>query len=490
MTETVHSQLDKLETDNKLHQEQQKLRLDLLNALYVAFKAARFFPPQNESVIKKIQQLLDLMKRLFDSEEACNIEHVHNFLMLNATRLKTDFAGLVPYNFIMQMMDKLKTGSLLFDPAITFEDLRNFLYVFAMIDPKDSGEDPFQTLEEGVKRQGLTRVTVTHEDDSSLYTRNEDLRRHSIDIYFRSISVAKNILQNAAAGKAVDFRRAKRAVRTMVDIATEDEFFLVALSSIKNYDEYTYNHSTNVAVLSITFGQHLEFSKKLLGSLGMAALLHDIGKTDIEKALLNKTSKLTRDEWEILKSHPMLGVRRLLKSAEMNEMLIRAIIVAFQHHRRVDLQGYPETPSKRHLNFFSMIVAIADCYDALTTPRVYRSRSYSTAEAFGIMLDDSAAVFDPLLLNQFVHFLSLYPVGTLLRLDTNEAALVYRVRHDIELLDRPRVKIIADTSGNKIEPFMADLAERNSDDQYKRNIVSILAPGKYFGDLEEYFNML
>jgi len=222
----------------------------------------------------------------------------------------------------------------------------------------------------------------------------------------------------------------------------------------------------------------------------MAALLHDIGKTDIDRQVLNKSGKLSRDEWDLLKSHPILGVKRLLRSAEMNELLMRAITVAYQHHKRVDLQGYPKTTSQRELNLLSRIVAIADCYDALTTPRVYRSRSYSAVEAFGIMLDDAGSVFDPLLLNVFTLFLSLYPVGTVLKLVTGESALVYRVRHDVELLDKPTVKIVSDTEGNKVEPFLADLAEKAGDGNLKREVVNVVAPSEYFDNLDEYFSML
>ena len=490
MTQTTNTQLDSLRTDDPERKAQQKLRLDFLNALHVAFKAVRFFPRQNESVIQKIDRLFELMQQLFGAEGACNIEHVHSFLMLNGSRLKTDVAGLVPYNFMMETMSKLKTGTISLEPTITFDDVRNFLYVFATIDPKDSGEDTFKMFEDGIQRQGLSCVSIEAEDEQSVATRNADLRRHSVDIYFRSISVAKSILQNAHAGKAVNFRKAKRAVQTMVDIAMKDEFFLLALSSIKNYDEYTYNHSTNIAVLSITFGQHLGLSKQMLSKLGMAALLHDIGKIDIDKEVLNKSGKLSRDEWEILKAHPLMGVKKLLKTGELNEILIRAITVAFQHHKRVDLQGYPQTKSTRELNLFSKIVAIADCYDALTTPRVYRSRSYSAAEALGIMLDDSGTMFDPLLLNRFAFFLSLYPVGTVLQVDTGEVALVYRVRHTLELLDRPMVKTLTDGAGNRIEPVTADLNDREADGKFKRNIVSVLPPAKYFKNLDEYFGML
>jgi putative nucleotidyltransferase with HDIG domain len=490
MSETLSQQLQNATREKGQNQEQNKLRLEFLNALHVAYKGAKFFPPQNESVIKKIQQLHELIRTLARTEGACHLEHMHSFLLLNGSRLKTDVAGLMPYNFMMETMGKLKTGAIGFAPDLAFEDLRKFLYVFSKLDPKDAGENPCAALDAALKKEGLASIVIGPEDDRAISARSEDMRRHSVDIYFRSISVAKSILQNAHSGKAVDFRRAKRAVQTMVDIAQEDEFFLVALSSIKNYDEYTYNHSANVAVLSITFGQHLGLDKKLLGALGMGALLHDIGKTEIDKEILNKPGKLTRDEWEVLKTHPVLGVKMLLKSAEMNELLVRSIIVAFQHHKRNDLQGYPETRSSRDINLLSKIVAIADCYDALTTPRVYRSKSYSAAEALGVMLDDCGTIFDPNLLNEFARFLTLYPIGTMVRLDTGETALVYRVSHEVETLDRPTAKILTDPSGAQVEPFTVSLDEKNPDGTFKRNIAEALAPSKYFKNLEDYFRLL
>ena len=490
MTESANLALEGLQTGSAGKMELQKLRLDFLNAFHVAFKGARFFPPQNESVISKIEQLFEIMKKLCVQDGACNIENIHSFLMLNGTRIKTDVAGLVSYNFIMEIMNKLKVGTLSFEPTITFEELRSFLYVFAKLDPNDSREDSFTLFNEELKRIGMTTVTVLKLDAQDLSAYNEGLRLLSVDTYFRSISVAKNILKNAHAGKAVNFRKAKRAVQTMVDIAEKDEFFLLSLSTIKNYDEYTYNHSTNVAVLCITFGQQLNLGKQLLSSVGMASLLHDVGKTDIDKDVLNKSGKLNRDEWEMLKSHPIMGVRRLLKTAELNEMLIRSIIVAFQHHKRIDLKGYPDTVSQRELNLLSKIVAIADCYDALTTPRVYRKKSYSAAEAFSIMLDDAGTVFDPTLLNKFALFLSLYPVGTLLELDTGEMALVYRVRHELETLDRPSVKLVTDCDGNKIEPMLIDLNDKDENGNYLRNTVNICPPDKHFENLDDYFALL
>ncbi len=490
MTPPATAVVEPPKQDPAERREQQRMRLDFLNALHVAFKGARFFPPQNESVVKRIHDLHQIIQAVAESEGNCNIEHVHGFLMMNASRVKTDAASLVAYNFIMETMARLKVGIITFAASATFEQIRSFLYVVAKMDAKDIDEDPFCRVEEKLQPLALTGITLGAQDESTLDDRNEDLRRSSVDIYFRSISVAKSILQNAHAGKAVNFRRAKRAVQTMVDVATEDEFFLLALSSIKNYDEYTYNHSANVSVLSITFGQHLGMSKKLLGSLGMAALLHDVGKTDVPKEVLNKAGKLTAEEFAEMRRHPMLGVKRLLRSGDASEMLMRAIVVAFQHHKRVDLHGYPETKEAREIDWCSKIVSIVDCYDALTTPRIYRKRSYSAAEALGIMLDDAGTAFDRLLLYKFALFITLYPVGTIVRLDTGESALVYRVRNEVEFLDRPMAKLLTDVSGGRIEPVVIDLAEKHDTGAFKRTVVAIIAPSAYFDNLDDYFKLL
>lgn len=470
---------------------QQKQRLELLTALHVAAKGARFFPPQNESVVHRMQELLGLLKGFLESENHVALEVAHSFLMLNGERIKTDVAGLVPYNYVMETLQKLHCGSVIFDSMLTLDELRDFVYIFAKTEPTDGYKDPFGALRNELRKKGLKSVQLVRENTQSLTIRNEETRNASVDIYFRAIGAAKSVLQNAHSGKAVNFRKAKRAIQAMVDITVQDEFFLLAMTHIKNYDEYTYNHSANVAVLAITFGQHLGLSKKLLGALGMAAMFHDIGKTEIDREVLNKAGKLSRDEWDMLKSHPVLGVKNLLRSSEINEMLIRSMIVAFEHHKHVDLQGYPCTEHARDLNFLSRVVSICDVYDALTTPRIYRAKAYSAAEAFAIMLEEAGSAFDAALVNQFVLFLSLYPVGTLVRLNNGETGLVYQVRHEKDMLDRPFLKVVIDTSGNCIEPVKVDMAEtEESGRTFKHEVVEVLAPGQCFKDLKEYLALL
>lgn len=481
---------DKWEVQEPEAQDQQKLRLDLVTALHVAAKGARFFPRQNESVIAKTWHLLECIRQVRDREGGVVLEEAYSFLMLNGSRIKTDVAGMAPYNFVLGTMQKLHCGDLTLDELLTFEELREFLYVFTAKEASDD-KNVFKHFHQQIVRLGLKSIKVVEADTRPLLSRTDELRQAAVDIYFKSIAVTRNVLENAHAGKAVNFRRAKRAMQTMVDITSRDRFLLVALTNIKNYDEYTYNHSTNVAVLALTFGQHLGMSPKTLGELGMAAMFHDIGKTEIDPKVLNKPGKLNRDEWELVKSHPVAGVKNLLKSSNMNEMLIRSVIVALQHHQRVDLGGYPNTDHSGTVDFFGRLVSICDVYDALTTPRVYRKESYSAAQAMAIMLDEAGKAFDARLVREFVRFLSLYPVGTTLRLDNGAIGVVCQAHSDDDLLDRPVVKLITDDQGNRLEPVRVDLAETDPQTgAFKRSPAKVLAPREFFRDLQEYFDLL
>jgi HD-GYP domain-containing protein (c-di-GMP phosphodiesterase class II) len=471
--------------------EQRQLRLELVTAFHVATKACRFFPRQNESVTARIKHVLNCIEQVRAGEQGVFFEVAHSFLLLNGSRIKTDVAGIVPYNYLLGAMQKVHCGGISFDGALTFEDLREFMYLLASMEVSAKEQGSFRQFYSAMIRQGLKNMEVFEEDTRSRLSRTDEIRQSAVDIYFKSISVARTVLENAHAGKAVNFRRAKRAMQTMVDIASRDRFLLLALTNIKNYDEYTYNHSTNVAVLALTFGQYLGMDRKALGDLGMAAMFHDIGKTEIDAKVLNKPGRLNRDEWELLKSHPVSGVKNLLKSSNMNDMLIRSIIVAFEHHQRVDMSGYPHTEHASNVSFFSRLVSICDVYDALTTSRVYRTHAYSAAEALAIILDGAGKAFDPVLAGEFVRFLGLYPVGTMLRLDTGETAVVSEVRASDELLDRPLVKLIDDVDGNRIEPVQVDLAEKDEGTaRFKRSPVRVLAPRKYFQDLQEYLALL
>jgi putative nucleotidyltransferase with HDIG domain len=264
----------------------------------------------------------------------------------------------------------------------------------------------------------------------------------------------------------------------------EDEEFLLGMTAIKDYDEYTYHHSVNVSILAMALGHKLGFQKKALLELGIVALFHDIGKTEVPPEVLNKPSSFTEDEWTIVRRHPFWGVRAILNIKGFDEVSIRAAIVAFEHHIHHDHTGYPKKSYPTDLDLFSRIVGLADQYDSMTSSRVYSRVPIPPDKALSVMLERSGTQLDPLLLKFFINMVGVFPVGSLVMLDTKELALVYSCNSILP--DRPKVLVIMDGQGRRVEQsYMVDLSEK-TDGQYRRNIIKTIDPNKYRINLAEY----
>jgi len=207
----------------------------------------------------------------------------------------------------------------------------------------------------------------------------------------------------------------------MVDLLLSDKVPLLGLANIKNYDEYTYNHSVNVTIYSLALGARLGFSKKILAELGLAALFHDVGKTRIPDSILKKPDKLSEVEWEIIRSHPMIGVEEILEYHQFAEVPPRILSAIFDHHLNFNISGYPQLKRKKKQTLFGRIITLADVYDAMTTPRCYRKWVYSPVDALKVMWKECGVHFDPSLFktplapwsNWTTMKWALFPISTL-----------------------------------------------------------------------------
>ena len=195
----------------------------------------------------------------------------------------------------------------------------------------------------------------------------------------------------------------------------------------------------------------------------MAALFHDIGKSRVPQEILNKTTGLTDDEWRTIAAHPWLGVLSLFQVRGAQELPYRAMIVAHEHHMKRDLTGYPRTIRDRTLSMFSKIVAIADGFDAATSRRAYQTVPFTPAQVMAELRDNPRRGADPVIVKAFINLTGIYPVGTLVVLDTFELGIVHAVNPLQDMLSRPIVRIISDAQGNLQHPgAIADLADRDS----------------------------
>ena len=250
--------------------------------------------------------------------------------------------------------------------------------------------------------------------------------------YSSAMHSLKDVAKRLANNKNVGMGKSVQLVQNMVDLIMSDDNVLLDLSTIRDYDDYTFTHSINVAILSLCLGHRIGLNKVLLARLGLSALFHDLGKIDIPKNILNKPDTLTPDEFAIIQNHSIYSVRRILRLRASHDRKAGIMLAPFEHHLRYDLSGYPKTPRKKPISLFGRIITIADVYDAVTAPRIYRKSYMSQDKALGLMMKDSGTVFDPVLLKVFINMLGIYPVGTVLVFDRAQLGLVAHAPEDVD----------------------------------------------------------
>ena len=327
-----------------------------------------------------------------------------------------------------------------------------------------------EALSRGFSHISLERLEQPEQTEGNIDDSERDQGRQ---IYKRALSEIKAAMEHARSNQTVSNANAvKEVVGDMINSLSRKVSVLLGLTSIKDYDEYTFSHSVNVGVLSLGLGMRLSLQRNQLERLGISAILHDIGKILIPEHILRKPRELSDDEWLIMRRHPVDGARILRKTPGMPNC---APVAAFEHHIKYDLSGYPDLVRQRQLSFSSLIVSIADCYDAMTTLRPYR-KPIAPADALKTMLELSGRDFEPRLLERFMEMIGVYPVGSLVRLDTNEFAVLYDV--DPEDGERPIVKIVINAEGQRLDTGrIVALTERDTETgDYRRSIVQAVDP--------------
>lgn len=282
----------------------------------------------------------------------------------------------------------------------------------------------------------------------------------ALDHYHHSSRVIGDIMDDVRLGKAIDTPAAKEAVAECVEEVMQSPDTALLLSRIRHKDEYTSQHSLSVSLLSIALGRSLGMSREQLNEVGLCGLLHDVGKVLTPDEVLKKPGRLTVEEMEIMKQHPVDGRNILLSTDGVTRV---ALDVAHAHHERLNGTGYPRGLKAGQITPYTKIVAIADTYDAITSDRVYDTGRPPT-EAFNILWRGIGKQWDTRMVAHFIKTIGLYAPGTIVELTTRELAVVIAPNRDRRLA--PQVLVLP-APGEPIESArLLDLAEqqvRNSD---------------------------
>jgi HD-GYP domain-containing protein (c-di-GMP phosphodiesterase class II) len=289
--------------------------------------------------------------------------------------------------------------------------------------------------------------------------------------YAAGLETLRDTALRVASGRNVDLDAATAVVDNLADEVMNDPSHALLLTTVKSYDEYTYYHMMNVCLLSIALGQAIGLRRDQVITLGLGGLLHDVGKVTIPEDVLFHVGTLSAEQWRIVQQHPIDGAGLVFATAE--GLYHPAATVVLEHHAAYDLSGYPSLTHRAHPSVPARLVSVVDCFDAVTSKRSYRSPA-GRRQALEIIESGSGRGFDPRLVRIFTSLLGLFPVGSLVELDSGETGLV--VDNHPERLSRPKVLIVLDAAGNTVEPEERDLTATAPDGAYRWRVVRAISP--------------
>ncbi len=451
---------------------------NLINNLAVVLRSAQFHSPSNVAVLSAIEKFVAMINPFIESEALITIDVVGEFFYVNDTRVRYSVEYLLNFDYLIKEFKERELGTIEFKNTLTPVDIQRLIKAFiGCMNSQDRLETMMEMLSDTPQIVLGKLKHVVEEGDA-------DIRKVVKKTYFNAVSFSKGVIGKIKSGEKVGLKKAKRVVESMVDMLLEEESLLLGMTAIKEYDDYTYHHSVNVSILAVTLGHKLGLSKKQVTELGLMALFHDLGKMDIPEEILNKPSSFTDQEWEIVKKHPLWGAKAAIKLKGLDNTTIKTAVVAFEHHLNFDLKGYPVTRFTKEVDFYSRIVTIADHYDAMTSARVYARTPLKPDKALSVMVDRAGSMIDPILLKVFINMVGVYPIGTLVFLNSKEMGLVHETNplHS----DRPRVLVIVNSQGQKVEGYVVDLEEKDEKGKFIKSIYKTLDPNKYNINLAEY----
>jgi HD-GYP domain-containing protein (c-di-GMP phosphodiesterase class II) len=478
------------EAGDILDQQLVMLGFQLITQLNTLIRTSKIHGRTNAALDKPVDTMLTLIQTL-THEKPVTIRIQNDFIFLGESHLKVSAQQMLVISNVIDTMNQWKIGGLTFSSSTSSQDLREFAALFVGLDPATKSIADF--------RKELTTLNVTSikiEDPRVLAVNNaatetDPKLRHKAQskaAYEKASDAASRMTESARDGGTLSFKQAKRAIQNIVDLMKADEPAMLGFTTLRCHDQYTQKHSVNVALLSIALANRAGYPKVELADLGLAALFHDMGKSAIPLEILNKPGEFTEDEWEAMRSHPTEGVLSLAQLRGIVNLPSRMAAASFEHHMNLDYSGYPKLKTQWKLSLTGRILMIADCYDAMTSSRVYRREPMAPAKVLNIMFQKSGKSFDPTLLKLFATCVGIVPIGSIVELTSDEFAVVLKPAATTVDGERPLVKVIADAQGNPLDngPEL-DLTEKDDTGEYRHSIIRLIDNAEHKFDASRYF---
>jgi len=436
-------------------------------ALYLASRSAGLYPPGHQFVEAAVRELLDRLNTAFQGAQSIALVFTETGVVCENMPLYETRAYA---SDLIATFHKRDVSAVTFQRGVTAEGLGVFIQLLA-----GRGEEPEGWIGDALAArhvEGIRLTPLTSEKAGGRELTDQEARDRAKVVFTSAVNVVRQTMEEGRYGRISDFRPVQQTVREIVDTLEMNQAALLGLTVIKNYDQYLFTHSVNVCILTVCLVRTLELPQAQLHHVGTAALLHDIGMTQVPVEVQRRPGPLGPEQWTHIRRHPIEGAR-ILSNTEGAPKL--SVIVTYEHHIHYNRSGYPTLVRDRMPNPISLAVGITNYFDAITSVRPYRP-ALLPDEAVAEMLRGSGTDFHPAMLDRFVKLLGVFPPGTMVRLDTGEFAVVLKNNPREPL--RPQVRIVVAPDGTRLDsPLDVDLAEKDErTGEYLRSALYLVDP--------------
>ena len=460
-----------------------ELGFKMVSRLHGLLRSARLYDETNQTYQRQLAEFMELLAGDIAQDEIALVG-MGEYFYINGTRLRANAGQVALFRSLLEEFESRSLAALRFMPGLTSAEVTAFLKLLVAARAPEQAE----RLPEVMAEAGILRIIpVRARDLRTLMTAPEAPtddaqaeRGRARATYRKVVRGTRSLMVRTARTGRPALRQAKRIVQPLVDSIVKHEYSILGLAALKDHDEYTYAHCVNVSVIATGMGHAVGLSRERLARLGVAALLHDLGKIAIPPEVLNNPGPLTADEWAQIRRHPVEGVRMIARMPGLSTLTLDAMRVSLEHHMNVDGGGYPEREAGAALGVLSRLVAVADVFDALTAHRVYRSRPFSAHEALEVMMGPERRHYDAGALWALVRTVGLYPAGTVM--ETQSGRVVLSLSPNRDDLERPFCRVLVREDGTEPDPAVPETLDPMPANDA---VTHVLKPGEHGYAVEE-----
>ncbi len=451
---------------------QMRVADDFVRRLAAAVRGLQLYRPGHPLVARGLGALAETCSQLLADQVTITVGIVGGDIVVGELALPK---SRETYGELVRRLKRLGIERIAFERGVEPDEIDTLVHTISHperpVGQETTGALPSDALDalQNLRHIRVGRIELEERVDTSAADMAA-IRR----LYAEASTVAEEVWEAAKHEGRPDPREARNLIEQLSQAVAQNRTALLALTALKEYDNYTFTHMVNVSILTMAQARALGIDGGLLREFGLAGLMHDIGKVRTPAEILRKPDRLTDPEMDVMRRHVVDGAEILRRTPEIPSI---APVVAFEHHLRSDGTGYPVGVSRPKLNLATMLCSIADVYDAMRSQRAYQG-SLPTERILEVMKRADGHQFDQHLVRRFTQLLGIYPPGNLVLLDDGAVAVVLQVHAPDP--HRPRVRVIMDGKRRRLlTPVDINLFEEQSDPAKARKVVAPLDPSEY-----------